>query len=115
MHGVILTKTFENDAKDAGLTDDEILEIASTIAADPLVGDLMVGTGGARKLRHRGRGKGKSGGFRTVHYFAGADVPVFLLAIFGKGDRDNLTKAERNRLAGTLTKLADAYRTRRTK
>jgi len=35
---------------------------------------------------------------------------VFLLAIYGKGDRDNLTKAERNQLALTLPRIADAYR-----
>jgi hypothetical protein len=37
-------------------------------------------------------------------------VPVFLLAIFGKSDRDNLTKAERNALATALAKIADGYR-----
>lgn len=68
MHGVVLTPTFERDAKDAGLSDDDVMEIASTIAVDPMAGDLMAGTGGARKVRHRGRGKGKSGGYRTIHY-----------------------------------------------
>jgi hypothetical protein len=92
------------------LTDDEIIQIAAVIAADPLAGDLMAGTGGARKMRHAGRGKGKSGGYRTIHYFGGNDVPVFLLAIFGKGDKDNLTKAERNALATALPKIADGYR-----
>ena len=83
------------------------------IAADPLAGDLMAGTGGARKLRHAGRGKGKSGGFRTVHYFGGNDVPVFLLAIFSKGDKDNLSKAERNALAAILPRIAAPPKDRR--
>jgi hypothetical protein len=39
----------------------------------------------------------------SPNYYAGADVPVFLLTVFGKGEKDNLTKAERNALAG-LTK-----------
>lgn len=110
MHAVILTPTFQRDARDAGLEDDDVLEIASAIAADPLAGDLIVGTGGARKMRHRGLGKGKCGGYRTVHYFGGSDVPVFLLAIYRKGDRDNLTKRERNALAISLPRIADAYR-----
>ena len=113
MHGVVITATFERDAVNAGLTDEDILEIAAVIAAEPLAGDLMAGTGGARKLRHAGRGKGKRGGYRTIHYFGGDDVPVFLLAIYGKGDRDNLSKAERNTLASILPRLADAYRSRR--
>lgn len=88
-------------------------EIAATIAADPLAGDLMAGTGGARKVRHAGRGKGKSGGYRTIHHFGGDDVPVFLLAVYGKDGKDNLSKQERNALAVILPKIADEYRRRK--
>ena len=86
------------------------MEIVSSIADDPLAGDLMAGTGGARKLRHAGRGKGKSGGYRTIHYYGGGDIPVFLLAIYGKGEKANLTKTERNGLAKVLPQLAEIYR-----
>lgn len=61
-------------------------------------------------MRFAGRGKGKSGGYRTLHYFAAADVPVFLLDVYGKGDKANLTKGERNALAKLTGLLADAYR-----
>jgi hypothetical protein len=67
----------------------------------------MPGCGGARKLRVRKPGTGKSGGYRVITYYAGNDVPVFLLTVFGKGEKDNLTKAECNALAG-LTKLLKA-------
>jgi hypothetical protein len=33
-----------------------------------------------------------------VHYFAGDDVPVLMLALINKGESDNLSKAERNEL-----------------
>jgi hypothetical protein len=111
----VRTSTFESDANSAGLSDEEIMEIASVIAADPLAGDLMAGTGGARKLRHAGRGKGKSGGFRTARYFGGTDVPIFLLAIFSKGEKDNLSKAERNALAAILPRIAADYKKRKKK
>ena len=84
--------------------------IVNALAEDPLAGSTIVGTGGARKLRHAGRGGGKSGGYRTIHYFGGDDVPVFLLAVYGKGAKANLTKAERNQLTKLLPKSADAYR-----
>jgi hypothetical protein len=109
MHSVLFTPVFQRDADDAGLSDDQVLEIATMIAANPMGGDLMAGTGGARKVRHRGRGKGKSGGYRTIHYFGGVDVPIFLLALYGKGDRDNLSRAERNELARLLPGIRDAY------
>ncbi len=75
----------------------------------------MVGTGGARKLRHAGRGGGKSGGYRTIHYFGGNDVPIFLLALIDKGEKANLTKAERNQLAGLLPNIVEVYRAGKTK
>lgn len=109
MHTVLLTPTFESDAEAAGLSDEEIQEIVVTIAADPLAGALMVGTGGVRKLRHGAHGKGKSGGVRSIHYFGGGDIPVFLLALYRKGDRDNLSPRERAYLAKVLPMLVSGY------
>jgi hypothetical protein len=111
MHTVIETPEYLQDAKDAGLSGDEMAAIIQIIASDPKAGDLMVGTGGARKLRFAAGGKGKRGGVRTVHYFGGDDVPIFMLAVIKKGDRDNLSKAECNALKKELQGIVDAYRT----
>ena len=70
----------------------------------------MQETGGVRKVRFAGRGKGKSGGYRVVTYFAAEDVPVLLLAVIDKGERANLSKAERNELKKELQGFADDYR-----
>ena len=110
MQTVIQTPTFLADAKAAGLDDAELTEIAATIAANPLVGDIIPGTGGARKVRFGGRGKGKSGGYRVITYYAAEDVPVFLLDVYSKGDRIDLSQAERNTLRRILGQLADAWR-----
>ena len=110
MHTVISTPTFLSQAKRCGLSENEMDEIVKAISDDPQSGDVMRGTGGARKLRHVGRGQGKSGGYRTIHYYGGDDVPIFLLSVYGKGATANLSKAERNELAKILPKLADAYR-----
>ncbi len=107
---VVETQIYLADARTAGLNVDEMAAIVSTIAADPAAGDLIVGTGGARKLRVAGRGKGKSGGYRVVTYVAADDVPVFLLALISKGERANLSQAERNALRMILAGLADDYR-----
>jgi hypothetical protein len=70
------------------------------------------GTGGARKARFAGRGKGKSGGYRVVSYYAADDVPVLLLALINKGERADLSPAERNTLREELQGFADDYRAR---
>ncbi|WP_416063993.1 type II toxin-antitoxin system RelE/ParE family toxin [Rhizobium sp. ZK1] len=66
----------------------------------------VVETGGCRKLRWaiRGNNKGKSGGVRTITFYTGENLPVFLLTVFGKSQKANLTKAERN----SLKKISDA-------
>ena len=111
MHAVIRTPTFLSDAKAAGLSDEEQDLLVTEISRHPLAGDIMKGTGGCRKVRFAGREKGKSGGYRTVHYFAGDDVPVLLLALINKGESANLSKAERNELRIALKGYADDYRT----
>jgi hypothetical protein len=44
----------------------------------------------------------------VITYYAGHEVPIFLLTLFGKGEKDNLTKAERNALAGLTKRLRDS-------
>lgn len=57
-----------------------------------------------------GRGKGKSGGYRIITYYGGADIPVFLLNIFSKGERIDLSQAEVNEMRRQLAGLAADYR-----
>jgi hypothetical protein len=110
MQTVIETPTFLSDAKAAGLSEQERLTIVQTIATDPEAGDVIPGTGGARKVRFAGRGRGKSGGLRVITFYSGPEVPVFLLNIFAKGDKIDLTHAERNELRAILANIVTAYR-----
>lgn len=108
MHTVIETNAYLAAAKDAGMSADEMAAVVTMIAANPEAGEIMPGCGGARKLRVAKPGKGKSGGYRVITYFGGAMVPVFLLTVFGKNEKSNLTKGERNALAGLTKTLADS-------
>ena len=82
------------------LTQEQMDEIADMLAVDPDAGDVMQGCGGCRKLRYAGvPAKGKSGGMRVIHLFVTGDQEVHLLDIYGKAEKNNLTKAERNALA----------------
>jgi hypothetical protein len=110
VHTVIQTPTFLAHAKAAGVDEAELTAICDTVARAPQAGDLIPGTGGARKLRVGGKGKGKSGGYRVITYYAAPDVPVFLLALISKGQRADLSQTERNALRDILGTLADAYR-----
>jgi hypothetical protein len=110
VHSVLETPTFLRDVAQSGMSEEEHDRIVRGIAENPMRGDTVVGTGGARKVRFAGRGKGKSGGYRVVTYFAAEDVPVLLLALVNKGERADLSRAEGNALRKELQGYADDYR-----
>ena len=110
MHAVIRTPTFLADATAAGLSEDDQQIIVTAISEDIHLGEVMPGTGGCRKIRFPGKGKGKRGGYRTVHYFAAQDVPVLLLALISKGERSDLSQREKNELRKELAGYAVDYR-----
>lgn len=107
---VIETNAFLAAAKDAGMGEEERETLVAIVATNPTAGDLMQGTGGCRKLRYKKPGTGKSGGYRVITYFGGANIPVFLLTVFGKKERANLSKTERNALAKLTGQLRDSLR-----
>ena len=109
LHTVVETPEFQRRTAWL-LTEEERTALIDHLATIPDAGDPMPGTGGARKLRWRGRGKGKSGGIRVITFYSGPPVPVFLLTAFGKGEKANLTKAERNDLRKILSELVMAYK-----
>jgi len=87
------------------LSAEERSAVVVYLAAIPKAGDLMQGTGGVRKLRWARGGRGKSGGVRVIYYFHSDAMPLYLLTVFGKNERPNLSKAERNDLAGLVRML----------
>jgi hypothetical protein len=89
---------------------DERQDIIRYLAEHPKEGDLMEGTGGVRKLRWRRGGQGKSGGVRVIYYFHSENMPLYLLTLFAKNERANLSKAERNELAGLTDLLVKTWR-----
>lgn len=110
MHSVLETPTFRAATKELKMEEDEIAKIVDEVAENPKIGDLIPGTGGARKFRFGRGSKGKSGGYRIITYYAADDVPVFLLDIFAKGEKINLSQAERNELKQYLGGVAEDYR-----
>jgi hypothetical protein len=105
MHAIVETHAYLRAAENAGMTVQERESATTLIAGNPLAGDEIRGTGGCRKLRLAGRGKGKSGGYRVITYYGGVDIPVFLLTVFSKGQRSDLTQRERNGLAQIVRSL----------
>ncbi len=94
------------------LSEQEREDLVSYLSEHPNVGVIMEGTGGIRKLRWARSGGGKSGGVRVIYYFHDEFMPLYLLAVFGKNEKANLSKEERNLLAKSVKKLVVSWRQR---
>ena len=107
---MIETPAFLSSARDEGIDEEERSRIVSYLAMNPAAGDLIQGTGGARKARFAPAGKGKSGGYRVITFCAAEDMPVFLLDVYRKGARSDLTQSEKNELRKVLALLPKVWR-----
>ncbi len=109
MHTVCELKSFRRDAAASGMAQEEIDDLVDTLSHNPTAGDEIQGTGGCRKVRVAGRGKGKSGGYRAITFYSGEELPEFLITVFSKGERSDLSKADRNDLAALTQELKAVY------
>jgi len=109
MQTVALTNAFLRAAKQAGMAEGEIDDLVDFLAANPTAGVEIAGTGGCRKVRFAGRGKGKSGGYRIVTFYTGVRLPIFLITVFSKGERSDLSKAECNGLRAITKAIVAEY------
>jgi hypothetical protein len=74
-------------------------DLIAYLAMHPPAGDEIVGTGGVRKVRFAGKGKGKSGGVRVIYYFYDREIPIYALLIYAKNERADLTAEQRKSVA----------------
>lgn len=93
------------------LTDEERVRIVEAVAQDP-AGAVHLGAG-LYKMRFGISGRGKSGGVRVVYYYRESDLPAFLLTVFAKNEKSNLSRAEFAELARIAGQIAANYGTRR--
>ena len=88
-----------------GFTDDDLAELQQFLIANPDAGDTMVGTGGLRKVRYAFAGRGKSGGARVCYVDFAAFEKTYLIQVFSKNEKSNLTDAEKNAVKKAVAAL----------
>ena len=109
MQTVVETPSYLADAERL-FSPDERMAVVDRLAADPGCDVVIPGSGGIRNLRFGFGGRGKSGGTRIIYLFSGETVPVFVLTVFAKNEKANLSPAERNALAKMVTDMIESYR-----
>ena len=107
---VVETPEFLRRSAVIGLDEAERAELVNLLAADPEAG-VSLG-GGLWKLRVARKGGGKSGGYRVLHFYRADDLPLFLLTLFAKNERANISAAEKKQLISICEEVAKNYRRR---
>ena len=80
------------------LDDEGYRALQSALVLRPEQGAVMPGTGGLRKLRWKGSGRGKRGGLRVVYYWAVNETIVLMLYVYAKNEQGDLTVAQAKQL-----------------
>ena len=106
------TPTFTRQASKL-FDEDEKRELIDFLAANPLAGEVIPGTGGVRKLRFRVAGGGKRGGGRVIYYYLDDRSPLYALLAYAKSARTDLTPEERRAVAALAARIKDAARSDR--
>ena len=106
---VIETPEFIDKAKNC-MNDDVRNEFIDFIARNPLAGELIIGTGGARKVRWQSdANQGKRGGERVIYYYHNESIPIYLFTVYKKNQRENITNEEKKILHKIIKLIVKAY------
>lgn len=61
------------------------------LSVRPESGDIIKGSGGIRKLKWAGSGRGKRGGIRVIYYYFTEEDQIYMLYAYPKSKKDDLT------------------------
>jgi mRNA-degrading endonuclease RelE of RelBE toxin-antitoxin system len=101
MQPVAETPIFTRQA-DKLFDEDEKRELIDFLAANPLAGDEIPGTGGVRKVRFAASGRGKRGGARVIYYYLDGTMPLYALLAYAKNAKDDMSPDEKRTVAAAL-------------
>lgn len=76
------------------LDDDEYRALQLALIFRPEQGAIIPGSGGLRKLRWGGKGRGKRGGLRVIYYQAKEEDTFYMLFVYTKNEKEDLTSTQ---------------------
>ena len=101
---VVQTKPFERDVSSIW-DEDELDEFVDFIARNPETGSVIPETGGVRKVRWSRQGSGKRGGVRVIYFHYDGEHPLYLIAIYAKAQKEDLSPAGKRAARGLVAAL----------
>src|SRR5437764_13657056 len=102
---IIRTRVFDRRARRVGLSEDDISALTRALMERPEVGDVIRGSGGARKVRVRLAGRGKSGGARAIYAVVLRSTALALLDVYAKSAQADLSADELKAIAKLIREI----------
>ncbi|MCA8902326.1 MAG: type II toxin-antitoxin system RelE/ParE family toxin [Hyphomonas sp.] len=104
---VVETPEFIRRASAAGLSEEDRDLLVTFLSGSPEAG-VSLG-GGLRKVRWARPGGGKRGGYRVLHFYRAPDMPLFLITVFAKNEKANISRKEQTELIKLCDLIAETY------
>lgn len=92
----IQTEEFTKNWSRLGLTEEDLRTLENELLNNPKAGKVIRGTGNLRKYRFAFPNRGKSGSTRVCYVDFVIQETIYLITVYSKKEKDNLSKAERN-------------------
>jgi hypothetical protein len=94
----VFARKLDDLIADRRILKEDLEVLKKELIKDPESGDIIPGTGGVRKIRLKSATKGKRGGFRVCYFDDSRREELFLLKIYGKNEKEDLSAAEKKSL-----------------
>ena len=102
----VYTEPFRKCWKAMGLSEVDLKKLEEILLENPQLGDVIEGTGGARKMRIQIENRGKSGGGRVIYVDVFEKEKLYFLLAYPKNVQDNLTLDQKKQ----VRKLVEAIK-----
>lgn len=103
----VLTREFERSWENMRLGDEELQQLQNLLIDDPEAGDVITGTGGARKVRIPLEGRGKSGGGRVIYVDVVVRERIYLLLAYPKNVQSDLTPDQKKMMRKLVERIKE--------
>ena len=71
------------------ISDEDYRLLQLQLSVRPEFGNIIKASGGIRKLRWAGSGRGKRGGIRVIYYYFTEDEQIYMLYAYPKSKKDD--------------------------
>lgn len=100
-----MTPVYDRIWNSLGLNDEGLRELQNLLMQNPFTGDIIQGTGGARKMRFAQNNTGKSGGIRIIYIDITHLDQLYLLLCYPKNRQDDLTEEQKKQVKAVIKTL----------